>query len=61
MAKYSSKGKGSSSNTAEKMAHGDIKVADIQTAAASTMGPRDYSKGYPPILDPLRNSYDRKK
>lgn len=59
--KYSSKGKGSSSNVAEKMAHGDIKVADIQTAASSTMGPRDFSKGYPPIEAPLRNSYGRKK
>ena len=33
--------------SATKMAEGNIKVAEIETAAKSTMGPHSYEKGYP--------------
>jgi hypothetical protein len=47
------KGKGKESG--ENMPHGNVKMADIKTAAASTMEPRDYEKGYPSQPGRLRN------
>ena len=53
--------KKSGKNSADKMAFGNVKKADIQTAAASTMEPADYQHGYAPVPGSLRNSYGRKK
>jgi hypothetical protein len=47
-----SKGKSSG----EVMPAGSVKMADIKTAASSTMEPRDFEKGYPSQPGVLRNT-----
>jgi len=42
MAKSEKKG-----GSASKMAEGNVKLGEIQTAASSTMEPRSYARGYP--------------
>lgn len=54
MAKSTPKGKGD--ERAEKIAHGNVRMGEIQTAAASTMEPADYQGGYPAPEKPLRNA-----